>query len=196
MNKSMKIIKPIFLSIFFMLFLTSCSVLNKNLIDISTDFETLVDDMVEESYPKLKKNIAIDDIILVSDFVNLDNLQNHSKLGFLLADNLKNSLSKRDIIIRQVELGTQFTLGKHGFNVLTRDQSKIDPNVKDAFYAAVGTYSITKKRLIVFMKLIDIRTGHILTSSSNSVILDGEIRDLESTRKLKHSSTTYAPLVL
>lgn len=197
MNKSMKIFKSILVCIFFMLFLTSCSVLNKNIIDASTDFESLIDDMVEESSSKLKKTLAIDDIILVSDFVNLDNLQNHSKLGFLLSDTLKNSLSQRDIIIREVELGEEFTLGKHGFNLLTRDQTKIDSSIRDAIFAAVGTYSITKKRLIVFVKLIDIRTGHILSSSHNSVMVNDEIIELEAARKpMKHRNSIYAPLVL
>ena len=194
---SMKIIKPIFFSIFFMLFLTSCSVINKNIIDVSTDFQALVDDMVDDSSAKLKRNIAKDDVVLVSDFVNLDNLQNHSKLGFLLSDALKNSLSKKDIIIRQVELGETFTLGKHGFNVLTRNQQKVNKEVNSERYAVVGTYSVTTKRLIVFIKLIDIRSGNILSSSSNSVIIDKEILQLEVTPKQKAKGrAVYAPVVL
>ena len=133
---------------------------------------------------------------MVSDFVNLDRLQNHSKLGFLLSDSLKNSLSARDIIIRQVELGKDFKIGKHGFNVLSRSADEINDTVQYERYAVVGTYSITTKRLILFIKLIELETGNILSSSSGSVIIDKEIRQLERTPDMNKGSGVHAPLVL
>ena len=51
----MKIIRPYLILVLFVLLLTGCSVVNKNIIDISTDFESLVDDMVEKQAKKLKK---------------------------------------------------------------------------------------------------------------------------------------------
>ena len=149
--------------------------------------------LVENSYSKLDKNISKDETVLVSDFVNLDRLQNHSKLGFLLSDTLKNSLLGKNILVREVELGNDFKIGRHGFNVLTRNANKINNEVIDERFAVVGTYSITTKRLVVFIKLIDIRTGTILSSSSASTLIDEEILDLERTPDVR---TTYAPLVL
>ncbi len=187
----MKKIKLILLPFVFMFLFTSC--IYKN-IDGSNNFQQLVYNMVDKSSSKLKKNIAIDDVVLVSDFVNLDNLQNHSKLGFLLSETLKDALSSKDIIIREVELGKQFTIGKHGFNLLTRDQKRINTEIGEALYALVGTYTVTTKRLIVFIKLIDIRTGHILSSSNDTMIINKEIWDLERTDKRRRQ--IFAPLVL
>ena len=52
------------------------------------------------------------------------------------------------------------------------------------------------KRLIMFIKLIDIHTGHILSSSSKSVMIDEEISELERVPKKRRTTTIYAPATL
>lgn len=164
---------------FLTLFLTSCSY-HKNPLNGANDFNSLVSELVDESANKIKKNIADDDIVLVSDFVNLDKLENRSQLGFLLSDMLKDRLVSLDIIVREVEFAKEFKLGSKGFNVLNRNKDKIisDQVIKSRF-AVVGTYSITSKSLNVFIKLIDIRTGHIHASSHERTSIDEEILQLE-----------------
>lgn len=185
--------KLILTSFFFMTFFTAC-VSHMN-IDGSNNFQSMVTEMVDSSYEKIKSEFAKDEIILVTDFVNIDKLKNHSKLGFLLSETLKNTLSSKNIIIREVELNKNFKIGEHGFTVLSRNQSEIYDEVIDARFAMVGTYSITNRRLIVFIKLIDIYTGHILSSSSVSVMIDDEIRELEKFTK-KNKEVVYAPVTL
>jgi hypothetical protein len=161
-----------------MFLFTSCAY--KNPINGTNDFQSLVSTLVKESSQKIKNKLAIDDVVLVSDFVNLDNLTNRSELGFLLSDMLKDSLVSMDIIVREVEFAKEFQLGRKGFNVLNRDRNKILSNVvQDERFAVVGTYSITSKSLNLFIKLIDIRTGHILASSFERTGIDAEILQLE-----------------
>jgi len=162
-------------------------------IDGSSNFEKLITSMVKVSYKKLKTNIEQDEVILVSDFVNIDKLQNNSKLGFLLSETLKDVLSNQNIIIRQVELGKDFRIGEHGFNVLSRKHNEIYSDIENERLAMVGTYSITDKRLRIFIKLIDIRTGHILGSSSESTLMTSEIEKLEHVPKHNY---IYTPMVL
>ena len=185
-----EILKLLLISLLLPLVFTSC--IYKD-IDGANNFQAMLRALVEKSYAKFDKNIFKDETVLVSDFVNLDRLQNHSKLGFLLSDTLKNSLLSKDILVREVELSNDFRIGQHGFNVLSRNASKINNQVIDENFAVVGTYSITTKRLIVFIKLINIRTGTIVSSSSASTLIDEEILDLERTPDVR---TTYAPLVL
>ncbi len=182
--------KYIITSLFLATFFTGCFYIN---IDGSSNFERLISSMVESSYKKLKTNIEQDEVILVSDFVNIDKLQNHSKLGFLLSETLKDVLSNQNIIIREVELGQDFKIGEHGFNVLSRKHKDIDPNIYKERFAVVGTYSITDKRLRIFIKLIDIYTGHILGSASEATIMTSEIQKLEQVPK---QNTIYTPMVL
>lgn len=146
----------------------------------TNDFQSLVSKLVDESANKLKRNLMINDVVLVSDFVNLDNLKNKSQLGFLLSDILKDKLSSLNIIVREVEFAKAFELGNSGFNVLTRNKNEIiSDTVSNEKYAVVGTYSITTKSLNVFIKLIDIRSGNILSSSFERTDIDEEILQLE-----------------
>ena len=78
-----KSLRLVITSILFMFILTACSYKN---IDGSNDFQSLLAKMVNTSYDKIKNELAKDDVILVSDFVNIDNLKNQSKLGFLLSN--------------------------------------------------------------------------------------------------------------
>lgn len=175
-----KVIKYITLSCFIILSFTSCT--HKNLINGTNDFHSLVSQLVDDSAKKIQKHTMLDDILLVSDFVNLDKLENRSELGFLLSDILKDRLVSLNILVREVEFGKEFELGASGFNLLTRDQSKIVSRiVKEERYAVVGTYSITSRSLNLFIKLIDIRTGHILASSYERTAIDEEILQLEGT---------------
>lgn len=164
-------------------------------IDGSNDFDRMVNSLVEDSYRKLKMNIERDEVVLVSDFVNIDKLQNRSKLGFLLSETLKNVLSNQNIIIREVELSKDFEIGQHGFNVLSREHAEIDNKIYEERFAVVGTYSITNKRLRIFVKLIDIYTGHILSSASTSTVMNSEIQRLDYEPE-KQKNYIYKPMVL
>lgn len=201
---SIKILKASFLLIFLITFFTSCSsvtssitnsidILNHKNLSGTNNFHSLVETLVEQQKQRLNISIPLNETVLVSDFVNLDKLKNRSKLGFLLSEHLKNSLSNRNVIVRAVELGEAFQIGEHGFNLLTRKQQDINKKFVDVNLAFVGTYTITTKSLIVFIKLIDIRTGNILSSANGSTPIDEEILELERVRRTPYVVT---PLVL
>ncbi len=207
MNKYLKRVLKLFLtSIFLILTLTSCSAMSKAVNKIaynspnnhkrvngSNDFQALMETLVEKSLHKLKPNLSIDEAVLVSDFVNIDRLKNRSTLGFLLADQLKNELLNNNIIVRQIEIGKDFQFGKTGFNLLTRNQKDINKKyVDNANYAFVGTYSMTIENLIVFIKLIDIKTGNIISSSTAKTSMDEEIEELEGL----HEISIRQPMIL
>ena len=195
-------LKFIIISVFLAFSFTSCAY--KNPIDGSNNLHSLVSKLVDESATKIKKNIAPQEVVLVSDFVNLDKLKNKSQLGFLLSSMLKDSLVSKDIIVREIELGKEFEYGNSGFNLLTRNKDKIAADkINKERYAVVGTYSITSKSLNVFIKLIDIRNGNILSSSYERTDIDDEILSLEGTQeksaegeKKKASEPVYRPHVV
>ena len=195
-------IKVILFSLFLSLFFTSCSY--KNPINGTNNFHSLVSKLVDESASKIKKNVSSEDVILVSDFVNLDKLKNKSQLGFLLSSMLKDSLVSQNIIVREIELGKEFEFGGSGFNVLTRNKDNISSSkITKEKYAVVGTYSLTSKSLNLFIKLIDIRNGNILSSSYERTDIDNEILDLEGEKqqspeenKKQQSTTNVRPHVV
>ena len=194
--------KYIIFSIFLSLLFSSCAY--KDPISGSNNFHSLVSKLVDESASKIKKNVSSEDVILVSDFVNLDKLKNKSQLGFLLSSMLKDSLVSQNIIVREIELGKEFEFGGSGFNMLTRNKDNISTSkITKERYAVVGTYSITSKSLNLFIKLIDIRNGNILSSSYERTDIDNEILDLEGEKqqlpeenKKQQSTTNVRPHVV
>ena len=171
------ILKLVLISSFLSIFLSSCAY--KNPINGSNNFHSLISKLVDDSANKIKSNLQSNDVVLVSDFVNLDKLKNKSQLGFLLSSMLKDRLVSLNIIVREVEFGKEFEFGKSGFNLLTREKDKIVSDKVKSKYAVVGTYSITSKSLNVFIKMIDINTGYILSSSYARTDIDDEILGLE-----------------
>ncbi|MDZ7817953.1 MAG: FlgO family outer membrane protein [Aliarcobacter sp.] len=171
------ILKLVLISSFLSIFLSSCAY--KNPINGSNNFHSLISKLVDDSANKIKSNLQSNDVVLVSDFVNLDKLKNKSQLGFLLSSMLKDRLVSLNIIVREVEFGREFEFGKSGFNLLTREKDKIVSDKVKSRYAVVGTYSITSRSLNVFIKMIDINTGYILSSSYARTDIDDEILGLE-----------------
>lgn len=196
--KNLRVFRFYLSLIFLTLFLGSCGAY-KDPVSKNTNFDSMINDMVKKSAIKIKKNVAYDEVVLVSDFVNLDNLKNRSQLGFLLSNLLKDRLSSLDVIVKEIELGKEFEFGPSGFNLLTREKNRIlSDNVKSR-YAVVGTYSISNKSLNLFIKLIDINSGNILSSSFARTDLDSEILDLEGisqNRDMEFRNSIRRPMVL
>lgn len=201
----MKMLRLLSTSVFLLITFTGCPAFvneiahkspdNHKYITGSNDFHSLVKNLVDKSEYKLKSHISSEDVVLVSDFVNLDKLKNRSQLGFLLSDHLKNSLLEKDIIVREVELSEYFQYGKRGLNVLTREQDDIIKKTVDSKFAVVGTYSITTKNLVIFIKLIELSSGNILSSATSKTSLDNEILELEGLLKPRRIHVT-PPMVL
>ncbi len=168
------------------------AIINHKDLSGANSFGSLVESLVKKQEKKILTTLK-DEVVLISDFVNIEKLNNKSKLGFLLAENLKNSISNRGIIIKQVELSRYFQYGKSGFNMLTRKHSEIIQNELDSQYALIGSYTFTKESLIVFMRLVDIQNGTILSSATGSTLMDGEIREMEKESRRPHVIT---PMVL
>jgi len=196
--KPQRIVRLVFSLIFLSLFFGSCAAY-KHPVTKTTDFHAMLTDMVNESAGKIKKNVAIDEVVLVSDFVNLDNLKNKSQLGFLLSNILKDRLASLNVIIKEIELGSEFEFGPSGFNLLTRKRDKALNKYLKSRYAVVGTYSISNKSLNLFIKLIDVQNGNILGSSFARTDVDAEILSLEGIsqeREEEFRNSVRKPLVL
>ncbi|MFY9093359.1 FlgO family outer membrane protein, partial [Aliarcobacter butzleri] len=97
--------------------------------------------------------------------------------------------------VREIELGKEFEFGNSGFNLLTREKDKILSDKVKSKYAVVGTYSISNKSLNVFIKLIDINTGNILSSSFGRTDIDDEIVNLEGNYSIEEKDKPKEPII-
>jgi len=185
---------------FALLFFSACS--SKNNLDKQTNFNNVTKKLI---YP-LCKDIYEHKILYVTDFVNETNLQNKSKLGFLLSNNLKvNILSKsctKSNVIKSFELGDSLKIGSDGSRIFTRKVE--DLAVKDLDndnQMFVGTYIFTSKQLILYLKLINLNTNNIISSNTLSLNITDEIRDLEGLKtsqdiKEENKNHIYRPFHL
>ncbi|MCK5293882.1 MAG: hypothetical protein KAJ49_04470, partial [Arcobacteraceae bacterium] len=111
-------------------------------------------------------------------------LQNISQLGFLLSNELKVNILKKscssNLSIKNLQLSKSLQIGKQGTRILTRNLKNLKTkNLKDDRQILVGTYMITKKQLILFLKLINLKDGNTIATSSIATIMTDEIKELD-----------------
>ena len=185
--------------VFTIIMFTGCSVQElryKNEIT-STNYDEIIAELLKKSSNQIFPNIKRGEVLLVSNFADNFTLKSNTKLSFVLTDLLKNKLvSKYNYTIREIELSKKFKFGNNGFKILTRDIHNINNSINKARYAIVGTYTITKNQLILFIKMIDIRNGNILASSSTSTNLTQEIDQLNNSYLKEVDTNIYQPMVL
>lgn len=193
----MKFFKQIIL-LTIVVFFTACSIpsMRYNNEIMNTDYDGIINDLLQKASYQIFPNMKMNEVLIVSNFSETMTLKSNSKLSFILSDLLKNKLvSKYSYTIREIELSKNFRFGEEGFKVLTRDAKSINNTVINSRYAVVGTYTITKNQLILFLKLINIRDGLVLASSSHSVNLTQEI-DQSSKVIIRRPPVVYQPMTL
>jgi TolB-like protein len=168
----------------------------------TTDFHAITRGLLQQLCPdiaKIKKALGENiNPLYVTDFVNLENLKNHSKLGFILSDALKTDVTQLcKWPIEQIEFTKYLKIGKGGTRLLSRKpqdmrMSKINSNT----YVLVGTYAVTQRQLIVSLKFINLRNGVILQSATKTIELTDEIINLEQKNSNPQPTNIYQPMVL
>jgi TolB-like protein len=103
---------------------------------------------------------------------------------------------KLDLPIISIEYMQYLKLGKMGTSFLTRDLKQVaNKKINSNTYALVGTYTFTKRQLILYLKLIDLTNGVILKSSTRAKNLTDEIIQFELIRPEKQP-TIYRPITI
>lgn len=173
----------------------------KNIASNQTNFSKISSDMVSS----ICSNITTQDLehdFYVVDFVNIDNLENNSQLGFILSNHLKSDLVQRcKFTIKEIELGQNIKIGRSGSKILTRELDELRSKVLDEeSNLVIGTYAITTDKLMIFVKVIDLSTGIIRSSVTTSTKITQEILSLEGYKQQQETSAgkhlIYRPLVL
>jgi len=163
------------------IFINGCSQNNKILYTktdkVTTGFTSINTETVyinynavaDEAVTSIFKKIKVPNKVIVTDFVDITSLDNHSRLGYVLSNNIKNSLINNfDIEVIEAEVSKYFKISGNGLKILSREIEKLRSTNFKVQHAIVGTYTYTDNELILFVKLIDLKTGIILGSYANS----------------------------
>ena len=166
-----------------------------------TNFSALTQNLLKDLCPTIldiKKHKRRIEPLYVTDFVNIKDLKNRSQLGFLLSDELKTNVTQDcNWPIHQVEFTKFLKLGDSGTKILSRDIEDVkNRNLDKNTYVLVGTYSITQRQLIIYLKLINLKDGVILKASTRRITLSDEIIDLEGKPNSFDPNSIYQPVVI
>lgn len=132
------------------------------------NYKNLADDAIKT----VLKDKPIPKLVVVTDFVDLSSLKNSSKIGYILSNSIKNSLiNLYKVNVIESEISKYFKLSQNGLRLLTRDIKNVKSTKYNVQEAIVGTYTKTENELIIFVKLIDLKTGIIKGSYTNSLLM-------------------------
>ena len=140
---------------------------------------SLIADRTVQSMDKTLSALPKDNIY-VTDFVNLEDLSNRVKLGYILSQELKVALvQKYEFNIHEIEFTKSLSIGAGGTSVLARDAFRLKHNsILQDSYVIVGNYIATTDRLIMYVKIIDFKSGKIIDSAKVTSMLNKEVFDL------------------
>ena len=116
--------------------------------------------------------------ILVATFVNRSNLDFSSEMGMVMADHVSSRLTQNEYTILEPKIRKDFSIRKeHGEFMLSRDIDKLFLENK-AYAAVVGSYTESRSLLDFTVKIVEIKTRHVLASVDLRLPLGENARDL------------------
>lgn len=147
--------------------------------DTFIDYHAFADEAMHNIFQKNK----LPSKIIVTDFVDVTSLDNHTKLGYVLSNNIKNSLiNNYKAIVVEAEVSKYFKISGNGLKILSRDIDKLRATNFNVQFAVVGTYTHTSNELIVFVKYIDLKTGIIKGSYAQTFPMGQSTQSMLSTK--------------
>lgn len=165
---------------------------------IATNFHALTQKLLKQLCPTIIKVNHGKTPLYVIDFVNLKDLENNSQLGFMLSDELKTEVTQMcNTPVYAIEYSKYLKIGPNGTKFLSRDTDELNnQKINKNTYALVGTYTFTQRQLILYLKLIDLKTGIIIKAATQETSITDEIMHLEHKRKISEKNIIYSPVVL
>jgi len=134
----------------------------------------LLADQLEQN---LTKNVKCCPVVITT-FVNLDNIEKTSHLGRLIKENLQHEFLIRKWKVLDIRLSKNLYINKNGEFILSRNINKLKlSNGVKIESVLVGTYSRLGDSIIINAKLIRVADNTIV--SSGQIILPADLYDME-----------------
>ena len=116
--------------------------------------------------------------ILVTTFVNRNDLDSSSELGVLISDHVGSRFTQQGYRVVEPRLRNDLAIRKErGEFILSRDINKLSADNK-AYAVVVGNYTQTKSVLDFTARLVQIKDRQVLASVDAKIPLGADIRDL------------------
>jgi len=195
-----KFTKTLILSTFITLFFTACEqtsiVIPKERASTSVTNLTL-----NEAINSLANQLSQNNKLLPTDtgtvtltsFVNLKKLNTTSQFGRVLGESLFSELFVRGFNVTDFRGQNAISVNKQGEFFITRNIEKLDSEVSNT-YILVGTYSKIDQNVMINARMIDNKTGKLITSArvmyaNDDCSIFGICNNIQ--RKIKIVPTSY-----
>ncbi|MGA1868975.1 MAG: FlgO family outer membrane protein [bacterium] len=132
-------------------------------------FDSMIEQITEEFSIVSSNNFSPDKRLLITTFVDLNNLKKSSAFGRLLAERLITSLSNLGFKVLEIRGGPNlFIIENEGEMVLTRKNEQIPPEI-NANAIIYGTYLVSEKEILVTARLALAYNFQVIKSWSGSI---------------------------
>ncbi len=172
-----------FLIVFWVLLvLSNCTVFNgtrfENNLGSNTDLikfsYTIAENLVAHAIPPLVP-MHPDMPVLVTTFVDNNNLKNTSKFGRILQEHIGSRLVQLGYTVREIKLAHTLSIRpEHGETILSRDLSQLG-ETQQAQAVLVGTISHTNRIMYISSRLINPNNNNIISTNDNELFMDDNI---------------------
>ncbi|MBI4667134.1 MAG: hypothetical protein HY751_12085 [Nitrospinae bacterium] len=129
-------------------------------------------------YDQLRSREVLNQPIIVTTFVDLNNLNKTSVFGRVIAERLLNELHLAGFTVSEIRKGRDiFFREEMGEMILSRDAREVLGKTQ-ARAVLAGTYVATAESLIINARLIDINSPLVLSSCSYTLRMNKELEKL------------------
>ncbi len=127
-------------------------------------------------HPSLRHDPA--EPIIVTSFVNLDNLEQSSPFGRLIAEQMASRIVQRGWVISDIKIADSVLMAaRRGEFILTR-KVKRGLKAKKAAAVLVGQYSVNESHLFLVTQLVRIHDNRILSAANLDLPLSRKVRKI------------------
>lgn len=135
---------------------------------------TIADDLEENAYPPLIPRHP-EQPVLLTTFVNNNDLQQTSHFSRILQENITSRFVQHGYTVREIKMRKNLQVRqREGETILSRDLKEIRSS-QSAQAIAVGTYSITNRTLYISARLINPENANILSSTDHKLVMGKEM---------------------
>ncbi len=157
----------------------------------SPEYSEEKQDIIDISYKatdvlieNLSINISKTMPILVTSFANIDNLEESSTLGRLLAEQIASRMSQKGYSVVEIKLSRDslFIKERTGEFILSRKSDNISEQF-NAHYVIVGTYSVGGASVYASARIVRVSDNLIVSSSDFKLESDSDVYELVQNTK-------------
>lgn len=106
--------------------------------------------------------------IIFTSLVNLHDLSETSNFGRTFSELAMTNFAKHNVTVYDYRAKNAISVSEDGEFFLSRDANKIKQTVGES-YVFAGSYSVSEKMIIVNARLINIKTGEIVSAVSTTI---------------------------